>query len=122
MSASVPRPTVSATAGTVEMCHHPPLSRQRETEVTNFWSASGRLPDRPMVPTENYHATDAVLRAISEAEHVRFISIFDALCNDDGCLTHTSASLSELLAWDDGHLTAEGAAYVVGKLGLDRER
>jgi hypothetical protein len=59
------------------------------------------------------------MSTIAGQEHVRFISIFDALCDRDGCLTHTPASRSELLAYDYGHLTVPGAAYVVRRLGLD---
>jgi hypothetical protein len=42
----------------------------------------------------------------------------DALCNSDGCLTHSPASKTDLLIWDNGHLTTNGAKFVVEKLGL----
>ncbi len=87
--------------------------------VFKFWSDSGVLPDRVKVATENYHATDAVMRGIADHERAQFISIFDSLCNDEGCLTHTPTSRSELLIWDHGHMTTEGATYIVHKLGLD---
>ena len=88
--------------------------------VFKFWSDFRILPDRVKVPPEAYRATDAIFREIAAGENVRFVSIFDALCNADGCLSHTPVSRSELLAWDDGHMTIEGARYVVEKLGLDR--
>ena len=59
------------------------------------------------------------MRDIATSEGVRFVSIFDAICNGDGCLTHGPASPSELLCWDQGHLTLEGAVYLVRKMGLD---
>jgi hypothetical protein len=86
--------------------------------VFKFWSDFGMLPDRLKVSPENYHATDEVLRSIAKAEGVRFVSAYDALCNTDGCVTHTPASRSELLMWDSAHMTLEGAAYVVQLLGL----
>lgn len=88
--------------------------------VFKFWSDFGVLPDRLKVPAETYRATDAVMAKIAKREHVRFISIFDALCNAEGCLSHTPASRTELLAWDHGHLTVEGATYIVQNLGLAR--
>jgi SGNH domain (fused to AT3 domains) len=87
--------------------------------VFRFWSKFGALPDRLEMPAENYQATDAVMREISAREGVRFISIFNALCNAEGCLTHTPASRSQLLIADHAHMTIEGAHYVVRKLGLD---
>jgi peptidoglycan/LPS O-acetylase OafA/YrhL len=85
-----------------------------------FWSKYGVLPDRIRMSAGNYRATDTVMSDIANSEHVHFISIFDALCNSDGCLTHTPASRTELLDWDYGHMTVEGATYVVNKLGLAR--
>jgi peptidoglycan/LPS O-acetylase OafA/YrhL len=86
--------------------------------VFEFWSKFGALPDRLKVPPEDYQATDTVLRDIAADEHVRFISIFDALCNAEGCLSHTPESRSELLMFDHAHMTIDGATYVVEKLGL----
>jgi peptidoglycan/LPS O-acetylase OafA/YrhL len=90
--------------------------------VLTYWLKHRVLPDRLklLVPTENYRATDKVMGDIARAEQVRYISIFDLLCNEDGCLTHTPASRSELLFWDYGHMTVEGATYVAKELGLAR--
>jgi hypothetical protein len=88
--------------------------------VFKFWSEFGTLPDRLDVPPKNYRATDAVLRGLADSEDVRFISFFDALCNADGCLSHTPASRSQLLLMDSTHLTVHGAAYFTNLLGLAR--
>lgn len=87
--------------------------------VFRYWSKFDTLPDRIKVAPENYRDTDAMLREISNRENVRFLSLFDALCDAEGCLTHTPASRSELLMWDHAHMTLEGASYVVRRLGLD---
>jgi peptidoglycan/LPS O-acetylase OafA/YrhL len=88
--------------------------------VFKYWSDHGVLPDRLKPPEVNYRGTDEALRSIANSEGVRFVSLFDALCNADGCLTHTPASRSEMLMRDRGHMTLEGAAYVVQLLGLAR--
>jgi lysophospholipase L1-like esterase len=62
---------------------------------------------------------DEALAAVSAASHVRFISAFDALCNEDGCLTHTPKSKAELLSWDYGHLTTAGAGFIAALLKLN---
>jgi hypothetical protein len=88
--------------------------------ASKFWLDFGALPDRLKLSPKDYKATDSVFAEIAVAEHVQYISIFDALCNAEGCLSHTPASRSELLVWDSGHLTVEGATYIVDKLGLAR--
>jgi peptidoglycan/LPS O-acetylase OafA/YrhL len=86
--------------------------------VFKFWSETGLLPDRIKLPSEKYQATDRIMRDVALGEGVRFVSFFDAICNADGCLTHDPASRSELLFWDHGHLTLEGANYLVAKMSL----
>jgi lysophospholipase L1-like esterase len=86
--------------------------------VFKYWADFKALPDRIKLSADGYHAMDAEFRKVADSEHVRFVSIFDALCDSDGCLTHTPASRSELLFWDNGHPTVEGANYIVQKLGL----
>jgi peptidoglycan/LPS O-acetylase OafA/YrhL len=90
--------------------------------VYKYWSKSGELPDRLDVVSDKARETDASLREVAESEHVPFVSILDALCNREGCLTHTPASKDELLAFDYGHFTAEGARYLVKILSLDLPR
>jgi peptidoglycan/LPS O-acetylase OafA/YrhL len=88
------------------------------TQVYNFWLSKGHLPDRvPPQPAE-YRKVDDVLAGLSIAAHARFVSAFDALCNEDGCLTHTPKSESELLFWDHAHLTIAGAKFLASTLQL----
>jgi peptidoglycan/LPS O-acetylase OafA/YrhL len=88
--------------------------------VANYWAKFGVLPDRLMAaaPANVYGAVDQMMSAVAEKQNVHFVSLFSALCNASGCLTHTPSSRSQLLAWDYGHLTVEGAAYVVKILHL----
>jgi len=90
--------------------------------VYKYWSKTHGLPDRLDVVSDEARETDATLREIAESEGVRFVSILDALCNGEGCLTHTAASRDQLLAFDYGHFTVEGAQYLVKTLGLDLPR
>ncbi|HEV7600834.1 MAG TPA: acyltransferase family protein [Bradyrhizobium sp.] len=97
----------------------PVWSPDLPTQVYSFWRADGRLADRlPPHPME-YHKVDEALAAVSAASDVRFISAFAALCNEDGCLTHTPKSKAELLSWDYGHLTTAGAGFVAALLHLN---
>lgn len=89
------------------------------TATLRFWDANRILPDRMQPASKNYHAVDAILAAIASQRGARFVSAFDGMCNVAGCLTHTSASRSDLLSWDYGHLTTSGAHYLVRGLRLD---
>ena len=89
------------------------------TQVYDFWRSNGQLPDRlPPKPLQYQKINDA-LAAISAAAHVRFVSPFNTLCNEQGCLTHTPKSKGELLSWDYGHLTIAGARFMGAVLQLD---
>ena len=89
------------------------------TAVYRFWTADRRLPDRLQPAPKGYHEVDVVLAAIAHEEGARFISVFNKLCDVDGCLTHTPASASDLLSWDYGHLTTSGARSILEALQLD---
>jgi peptidoglycan/LPS O-acetylase OafA/YrhL len=89
------------------------------TQVYNSWNSNRRLPDRLPRDSKSHRDFDRTLAQLSDKAHVRFVSAFDALCNDEGCLTHTSTSRSELLTWDYGHLTAEGARFLAPLLQLN---
>jgi peptidoglycan/LPS O-acetylase OafA/YrhL len=89
--------------------------------VYKYWQDHKSVPDRLPVPPEGYVATDAVMRRVAGEEGAGFASIFNLLCDPGGdCLTHTPAPASVPLAWDHGHMTIEGAAYVDRALGLGR--
>jgi peptidoglycan/LPS O-acetylase OafA/YrhL len=97
----------------------PHWSPDLPTQVYSSWRANGRLPDRLLPSPIAYRKVDETLAAVSAASHVRFISAFDALCNEDGCLTHTPKSKAELLSWDYGHLTTAGAGFIAALLKLN---
>lgn len=62
-------------------------------------------------------ALDSRMRVARFPEGVTYLSVKDALCDDTGCLTAVGPDLArDLLVWDYGHLTPQGAAYVAKKL------
>jgi peptidoglycan/LPS O-acetylase OafA/YrhL len=89
------------------------------TQVYTFWRSNGGFPDRLSPLSVGYRNIDEILSAASDAAHVRYVSAFDALCKEDGCLTHTPKSKTELLTWDYGHLTLAGARFLAPLLRLD---
>jgi hypothetical protein len=72
-----------------------------------------------MIPSaKNYRETDRDLAAAALDGQAKFVSVFDALCNDSGCLTQAPSSISDLLSWDYGHLTTNDARFAVDALRL----
>lgn len=56
------------------------------------------------------------------AEHipklgVRYVSAYEAMCNQDGCLTNVGPKNSDLTAVDAGHLTKSGSEYLISRIG-----
>ena len=106
--------------GEVIVVGAPPLwSPDLPTQVYDFWRSHGELPDRLPPRPENYQAVDQALAGMAAAAKVRFVSPFAVLCNEAGCVTHTTASKSELLTWDYGHLTIEGAEFLGKALRIE---
>jgi peptidoglycan/LPS O-acetylase OafA/YrhL len=89
------------------------------TQVYEYWRANGQLPDRLPPKPLPYKKIDDALAAMAAATGARFVSPFDALCDEHGCLTHTPRSRGDLLSWDYGHLTTVGARFVGELLHLD---
>ena len=82
------------------------------------WNVQGHLPDRLTPSAKVYRNVDKILAAAAVNEKAKFISVFEALCDESGCLTHTPPSRSNLLSWDNGHLTTDGARFVLDALRL----
>jgi hypothetical protein len=73
------------------------------TQRTRRWLAKGL-----------YEVDRRIERAAAQAG-VSFLSPMQALCTSDGCLISTSASTLTPLAWDDAHLTTDGAVYLMNQ-------
>jgi hypothetical protein len=48
---------------------------------------------------------------------VIYISAYDVLCNEKGCLTHLGPKPTDLTAVDTGHLTPAAAKYLIQRVG-----
>lgn len=55
-----------------------------------------------------------------QPQTIAYFSAMDFLCTQEGCLTHVPGCKTCLLAWDYGHLTTDGAAFVARQLALER--
>jgi peptidoglycan/LPS O-acetylase OafA/YrhL len=62
---------------------------------------------------------DTALRQTARRLDIRYISPYQVLCNDNGCLTHVSDGGEQLVTYDYGHLSAGAAEYLVSAIGRD---
>lgn len=87
--------------------------------VYNAWKESfpHKIPGR-LVSGLNLEAqqVDAQLQKAFFSEQVRYVSVLQIFCREDGCLTHVPGRPSELLTWDYGHLTTAGAVFLTRRL------
>jgi peptidoglycan/LPS O-acetylase OafA/YrhL len=73
-----------------------------------------RVPERMtfgLVP--GMVALDREMQTFVAPLDVNYISPMQILCNQDGCLTRVGGSVDSLIAYDAGHLTSSGSAYLV---------
>ena len=59
---------------------------------------------------------DRLMKQIADRLGVEFMSVYDILCNDQGCLTRLSEDDHEVTASDSEHLTPHAAEYVMRKI------
>lgn len=90
------------------------------TAAFTYWSEHGLLPAMLKPSDRPHEAANETLNHISTTEGARFLSVYDALCDQGECRTHTPRSASELISWDYGHFTWQGAEYVAHLLFRDR--
>jgi hypothetical protein len=76
-------------------------------------SLATRLPPTAFAEVDQ---VDQDMRMTVEATGASFVSLLDTMCNEDGCLTSVPGSPESLLTWDYGHLTTDGARFVVEQL------
>jgi peptidoglycan/LPS O-acetylase OafA/YrhL len=84
------------------------------------WEQTGQIPRRAFARPETTEKINGEIKAIAEASGATFISIQDFLCNTDGCLVHVPGKPGDLIAWDYGHLTMEGAAFIASNILNER--
>lgn len=73
-----------------------------------------RVPGRMKTGLISMAALDRSLSKLMEKNGVGYVSPWQLLCNDDGCLTYAGSERTAPLQWDLAHLTADGSRFLVG--------
>lgn len=80
---------------------------------------SDMLPGRLQIDLSKTLAIEDGIERIARENGTRYISLIRLFCNNEGCLTKIPGSTSDLVTWDYGHLTTNGAilaAHAIQKM------
>lgn len=77
--------------------------------------------NKPSLPSQHLvvgpKLLDAEMQQIAASTwHVPYISLYDQICDTHGCLEYADPARKLPLMWDDNHLSAPGASFVVRRL------
>jgi peptidoglycan/LPS O-acetylase OafA/YrhL len=90
----------------------PTWRRGLPNEVLRYFMLHHRLiPQRSGAVLSNW--PDAMLRARLVPLGAEFISVWDVMCNADGCLTRTGDTAADISASDQVHFTEKGSVFLV---------
>ena len=73
-----------------------------------------KIPIRTLTGVEKRSLdVDETMKSQHYADGISYISLKDALCNQQGCLTLVGDDIqNDLISFDEGHLTQSGADYI----------
>jgi hypothetical protein len=79
---------------------------------SHYWSSPPERLNEYL--DKDYIALDGVLKKrYGNKDNIEYISLFDFLCNEQGCLVRTGDDIrNDLITWDDHHFTKTGSEFV----------
>jgi hypothetical protein len=82
--------------------------------ILKYFANSNSLgPERTtLYLREDYRKMDGIIRRKVGAWGVDYISVWDAMCNADGCLMRVGAQGRDVTTFDNAHLTIAGSDYL----------
>jgi hypothetical protein len=91
--------------------------RERVAAVLARQSGDERVPERiPSTRLERLRQVDSELRALAAGAGAEYVSPLDLVCDERGCLVAPGGKASEILVFDQSHLTPAGSKYLVDGL------
>lgn len=73
------------------------------------------IPERTKYRLTNV-GQDEQMRTLATKLHVQYLSAWQVMCNEEGCLARIGQDGEKLTAYDVGHMTVEGSTYLARKL------
>ena len=74
------------------------------------------LPRSDSAEDRRIRQFDNEMNALSERSGILYVSAWNILCNDDGCLSRLNDDVEGLMTFDEGHLSPAGSSFFVSRL------
>lgn len=86
--------------------------------VMKYWKSNNKIPPSYLGDglEKSVKSWDDYLKVKVPELGASYVSIYDVLCNGEGCLTRLNGDVSDLPIVDFGHLSKDGAIYVIKKI------
>jgi hypothetical protein len=97
----------------------PTWRRGLPNEVLRYFMLHHRLIPERSGSAVSSNWPDAILREKVVPLGAEYISVWDAMCNLDGCLTRIGDTAKDISASDQVHFTEKGSEFLIGSI-LDR--
>ena len=94
----------------------PTWQRGLPNEVLRYFMLHHRLIPERSGDAVSSNWPDAILRAKLVPLGAEYISVWDALCNADGCLTRIGDTARDISASDQVHLTEKASQFLIGAI------
>lgn len=62
---------------------------------------------------------DLKLKSIATQMNIEYISAWNAMCNNKGCLTAVDGKITQLTTIDGGHLSSYGSEYLLQHIATE---
>jgi peptidoglycan/LPS O-acetylase OafA/YrhL len=89
----------------------PVWKRSLPFTLVNTYRFLHRVPDRLAITVNNADA-DELMARFSSGQPVEYLSSWKQLCNSEGCITRVGPKATDVVAWDEVHLSDRGAVFL----------
>jgi SGNH domain (fused to AT3 domains) len=89
----------------------PVWKRSLPFTLVNTYRFLHRVPDRLAITINNADA-DELMARFSSDQPVEYLSSWKVLCNSEGCKTRVGPKATDVVAWDEVHLSDQGSVFL----------
>jgi len=84
--------------------------------IQYYWNTGSLIPEYSTFKLADIRPFDRVLRKKAASRGGEYLSVWDLMCNEDGCRTRIGSSPDDLVAFDRTHLTLNGSRFLAHRV------
>jgi SGNH domain (fused to AT3 domains) len=84
--------------------------------IQYYWNTGSLIPQYSKFKLADIRPFDGVLREKAASRGIEYLSVWDFMCNEDGCRTRGGSSPDDLTAFDRTHLTLNGSRFLANRV------